>query len=269
MSDINFGLKTNPYVSNDFEVALDDKGGYNASYSFVCPWATVQNFLPEIGAHCAFPGWEFLLCKGWRLDPQTGGIVRVNVFLNAINVEEGGDEEALNKITTELQITESEEPIESHYRYRTPDKVPTIDKQLISDIKAAFYERKNKTDENSADYYRFIHMQFPTDSTKERVITNTRSKELVDYILSDVLTYRQARQIWRESYKSRSIPKGSDLNMVGHIADPKKAPAIADDRNWLFNGMSVVQQGEFYQIVKEYELSGRGGWDEKLYGDQN
>ncbi|WP_265593261.1 hypothetical protein [Verrucomicrobium sp. BvORR034] len=84
---------------------------------------------------------------------------------------------------------------------------------------------------------------------------------------------------YRERFVSRNLPS-NDVNQVGKIftALPGPAPGFGN-RNWLYVGYQMDQRGSrfvagvpqttqrvVYDIVREWRLSGRGGWNPTIYG---
>jgi hypothetical protein len=83
--------------------------------------------------------------------------------------------------------------------------------------------------------------------------------------------------IYRERYCSRTLPRdGLNLNTI-YTGLPGPVPSFGD-RNWLYMGYQWEQRGalsEFgvqtgprivFDIVREWRLSGRGGWNFTIYG---
>lgn len=265
----SFGLKSQGVLGNDFEVSLDNKGKYSATDSFTAPFANASTLVPKLGAPCQRSGWTFLLCEGWRIEPQHGGACKIIVqYTGSSNSENTWNAETADasRFTYELSVTTSEEPLETHYRYRPKSKGGDIEDnelELISDIKTGLYTRNSKN-QDSENYNKFSKV----DGSDTQEVKSDRGKELVNYLLQGVVGYLHARQIWRVRWTEQSkMPAGKLLDKVGKIAspEPKGAPNVTDGRNWLFLGLNVAQEGKIFTYVAEYELSGRGGWDENFY----
>jgi hypothetical protein len=83
---------------------------------------------------------------------------------------------------------------------------------------------------------------------------------------------------YRERYVTRTLPD-DDQYLVGRVFNSLPGPAPRfGDRNWLYIGYQMDQRGSrfvaglpvptrrtVYEIVREWRLSGRGGWNTVIY----
>lgn len=253
----NFGEPNNARIGNDFSAEVDNKGKWSGSETYTAPFNNVQPLIPNIGSPCPRAGWEFLTVESFRIDNVHGNLCTISVkYAGPADPDFSYDGATAEDFTYELGITSSEEPIETHPKYQKPEDVPTAEKEIIGNVKLGMLKRETPTGYTFKD----IH------DGKIYTISSVLGKELVDFILAGVQSYFRARQTWRERYQTNSLPEASQLNAVGKITNqPKGSPPLAADRDWLFVGMNTSQEGNVYTIVSEYELSGAGGWEPKLY----
>jgi hypothetical protein len=250
------GIPLNPYLGNDFTVEIDNKAKWSGTDTFTGKFSNIQTYLPTIGGACPRLGWEFLSVESLRIDNIHGDLCTVSVvYTGSNNADFEFDSATSNDFTYELAITSSEEPIETHPRYRKPADVPVAEKEIIGNVKLGMLKRV------TAGQYQFKDIHDDQIYT----ISTTLGKELVDFILAGVVSYLHARQTWRERYQNNSLPSSARLNKVGKIDVPKGAPSVSDGRNWLFVGMNASQEGDIFTIVSEWELSGDEGWYSQLY----
>lgn len=153
-----------------------------------------------------------------------------------------------------MAITLGEEPILTHQRYAELDEV-----EVAALVQIIAGER------------------FKSTEGKERWrddITSELGQEVLAKIEDGVSAYLEPTLIWRERRRIDwdDLSDELDLSIVGNIDDnvPGGAP-IGGDRNYLFLGAQVDQDesAEFADLVSEWQLSGRNGWDEDLYDPDN
>ena len=250
----NHGLKNRVVFANDFTAQRNEKGKWTASESFSCPEDKVTNYIPNKGAACQKNGWKWLGVSGVKVMEPHGGIVQVVVEYGGF--PEAGDTtydgRGADEFTNELSITTVEEPLETHYNYHD---VSDEEKGIIAKIKSGAVER------DGTGY------TFKDADGNSFELTSEKGKELADFIMKGVESYLRPEQIWRESIVEKKMPNGATFNKVGTIQSPKGAPTIGSDRNFLFAGCTVQQTGKkVFNVSYEYILSGKGGWDEKIYG---
>lgn len=258
----NIGLKQQAVLGNDFTVSLDSKGKFTASDSFTAPYAQVQQFLPLLGAPCQRTGWTWLVCEGYTIEPQHGGVCKVIVQYNSSGNDGSFDFDtaADSRFKYSLAITSSDEPLETHPKYRN---ISQDEKELISNVKTGLYERSNKTSTHQ-DFYKFKHTQ--DKSAAVLSITSDLGKELIDFILKGVESYLMPRQTYTVRYNHYNLPSSSMIGKVGYIdTQPKGNPPTPSGRNWLFTGCNATQNGKLYTIELQWELSGDEGWEDKIY----
>ena len=95
-------------------------------------------------------------------------------------------------------------------------------------------------------------------------LLNTGSKAF-DLINKGVTAYKDIMATYTVRQTSRTDK--SDINSVGTINDPPKAPKFPN-RTWLqvSSNCSMNDDGKTYTIENTWLLSGLGGWDKDLYG---
>jgi hypothetical protein len=255
------GLKPGQLVwQADYSETTDNKGKIEASVSFECDIGSVAALRPKKGAPCLAPGANGRL----KLDSSTVeniGHDRARVickYIGGTSEEEFTFDDDSGDYRTELSISTSEEPIETHYRYR---ELTPADRINIAHLKAG----RMKPTENENEYL----LKTDSPNGKKFTFTDEKAAELAGKIAKGIVSYLACNQTYRIQYTSSHKLSSGVLNSVGKIATPKGAPSINESRSWLFIGASANEQGDSYNITLEYRLSGPGGWDENIYGEDS
>ena len=241
---------------SDFQASRDDKNGWKGSESFKCTIEESYRLIPFEGSPCKFPGYEFMSCSGVDVENDEGGNMRITVKYSGVT-ENGGDDpvtSTANK-TYSISITNGEEDLITHFRY----------KDLIAE------EKKIITNYSTGKYLSLSGTPYKFQDGGDHVetagfeVTSVLGKELVDYIGKGVTRYLLPATIWRASYTSKKAPSSTILNAVGKITSATGAPTLSNGRNWLFNGITTEQDGKVFKNTLEWQMSGPGGWDAKIY----
>lgn len=240
---------------SDFTATRDEKGQWKGSESFICRVEDILTLIPPQYDPCTFPGFTFLLCDSVKVDNWEGNLmmVTINYAGNSVSGDFDFDAADPTKLQYELAISLSEENLWEHPNY-TDGNVPQAEMELIIDVHDKTLKRK------TPGLYVFIDV-----NGNEFTITTDPGKELVDFITRGTDSYLKAEQVWRCHFTDNNLPDADILNAVGKITSAKGAPVIADNRNWLFNGAQVQQNGKVFDITYEWILSDRGGWIDKIY----
>lgn len=77
--------------------------------------------------------------------------------------------------------------------------------------------------------------------------------------------YLDVRLTAHLKYEIDADSKVPDFGMVPRIEKPPGAPKLGQDRNWLFCGGSITQEGDRIMVTKSYKASEVGGWSEECY----
>jgi hypothetical protein len=85
------------------------------------------------------------------------------------------------------------------------------------------------------------------------------------FILSGIETFFAPTITLTITADEESLP---DLGYLGKIATVSNAPILPNGGTWLFAGcnFSALQNGK-WRVSREYRASGKGGWNEDLYGN--
>lgn len=173
------------------------------------------------------PMWTFLSCD------------KVSVTHNGVHWECDVNYFGIQGSPTpiyELDIRTSEEPIESHPDFKT----------------FAYPAGTNgsRFDPTDGSFMGFMPQYSGTDVTNKAWV--------------GVRGYLSPGAIWRKCYVSTTQP--SDISQLGKIDSPEGSPpAIRDGANWLYAGLTWEQRGRVYTVKKEWQLSGRQGWNTAIY----
>lgn len=241
--------------ADDFKADEDEQGIITATQSFHCYLDEFFTVSPKKGSPCQEPGWEILLLKKLSVSNAKGGVGKVECTYGGVNENDFdfGDED--NPRTFSLGISVSEEPIETHVRYKD---IPVKEKELIQNIKEGRYR------EAEGEANKYIKNGDSANGAKFALV-DEMAIELAGKLKKGIDSYVVPNQIWRTSFISKTNVSAAKLNAVGKITTAPGAPTVSDDRDWLFIGASVDQVGDLFNITYEWRLSGPGGWDAEIY----
>tara|TARA_R110001599_G_C12090141_1_gene645941 strand:+ start:90 stop:830 length:741 start_codon:yes stop_codon:yes gene_type:complete len=145
-----------------------------------------------------------------------------------------------------LEVTTSDEPLATHPKY---DALDSYDRAEAVELAT------NPPMEDDGESLKEI-------DTSE---WSENKQELYGKIRIGIEAFRDPKVVWSKRWVSESLP--ANLNKTGEIDEPGGSePGVAADRNWLYLGARTRIRGKVYEIEESWELSGRGGWDEDLYG---
>jgi hypothetical protein len=228
----------------NFEATRDRRGFWTGWQEFHCERDVLATVIPNTGA-----SWElipFMKVVECKIVGHEGRISTLRVNYEGASPGEGfggGPEPEYV-----LAIAVSDEPIGSHPRY--------VDDLTAEQIAEAVELARNPP--RSKD-----------GKTVEEVDTDgwpALQVELYEDIQRGIESYRDPKVTWTARTIETAIPE--NLNEVGDISVPDgDVPAVAASRNWLFTGMTSRERGDVFEIDKTWELSGRGGWLERYYGE--
>ncbi len=159
--------------------------------------------------------------------------------------------------TYELVVGLSEEPIETHPKFKTD-----IGGTPTAPLNGAMFEDQqtkiivfdgSDTSAATDDGYMFKgFMVINADGTLNE--------------FAKVEHYLEASQLtWRRT-TARKV-SATSVSTVGKKATPKGPyPTLPSGRTWLYMGLTQTQKGSVYQVVEEWRASGRRGWNDDIYG---
>lgn len=140
----------------------------------------------------------------------------------------------------ELDVSSSEEPIESHPSFA----------DFATDANGATY------DKTSGEFVGFTKRPLYDPANPNYEVTNAA--------WVGVRSYLNAGAVWREIRISKT--NSVSISDVGHIASPAGTPpSPGSGRTWLYAGASMQQRGNVYTIRREWRLSGLRGWNPTIY----
>ena len=89
-------------------------------------------------------------------------------------------------------------------------------------------------------------------------------QKFIELSLRGFTDYLQPRVSIRVTDANTDEP---DLDQLGKIASPSKAPVLPDGANWLLTGVDGSEDADKnWEVTKEYMSSGPGGWNADIYG---
>lgn len=244
----------------DFRANLNEENLWTGSVSFTCNYRDIPNILPLLKSPCQEAGWGFMKLRSIDVSNNEGdtGVVTCSYRGSSTPDYEFGNEETTS---TALNCTTSETPIEQHPKYKD---VPTVDKELMQELKNGRYKLSKTQPESGAVY------ESKVDDIGVQVIkfTDELSVELAGLISKGILTFLESTPIYTYTYTTKLKPRGSDLNKVGKIySNPKEAPSVTGGRDWLCTSLSYNENAETYVVTAEFRLSGKDGWNPLIYTD--
>jgi hypothetical protein len=228
------------YPQPDYTLAVDREGKWTATQVFFCHRNSIIALMPRPGT--AHPEVSFLSVDNVTAKVTEGDLAEITC--NYAGAEAKTEEEEQAAMTYSLGLSLSEEPLLSNYRYKdlADDEVEAL---------KAIAGGKEK-DDAGAPY-------------KDKV-TSDLGKEALKKIMRGEVSYYSPRVAWRESVTRDSGVRNTDLNKIGEIdMPPGPAPALANGRNWMLNGVTQTQEGASFRIEREWLASDPGGWDPDIY----
>jgi hypothetical protein len=90
-------------------------------------------------------------------------------------------------------------------------------------------------------------------------------QKFIKLFLAGFTDYLQPRVSIRVTDANTDDP---DLSELGKIAEPARAPTLADGANWLLTGVDASEDADKnWEVTREYMSSGPGGWNADIYGE--
>lgn len=104
-----------------------------------------------------------------------------------------------------------------------------------------------------------------TDISKETLTSYSEGfQKFITLSLRGFTDYLQPRVSIRVTDANTDEP---DLDELGKIASPSKAPVLPYGANWLLTGVDGSEDADKnWEVTKEYMSSGPGGWNADIYG---
>lgn len=238
-----YGIGGGLLKSHELTLRRDPAGLWTGTQIYHCLRSELGLYAPR--QREAHPDFDWLHVDSMEVTGMEKGVCRLSVaYAGAFSLGQD-DEEVENPPEYALEISVSEEPLETHPRYEQaldPD-----------DIREAVELAKNPPREDDG-----------TLSTVDQTGWSVFKTELYEYLQGGFESYRDPKQTWTKRWISEDYPSGRDE--VGSINVPDGNPGgWATGRNWLLVGFRVTERGEVYECEKVWELSGRGGWNADFY----
>ena len=90
-------------------------------------------------------------------------------------------------------------------------------------------------------------------------------QKFIELFLSGFTDFLQPRVSIRVTDANTDEP---DLDELGKISTPGKAPTLADGANWLLTGVDAAEDSDGnWEVTREFMSSGPGGWNQDIYGE--
>lgn len=254
MSDVNFyGQRGQLVKSWNFNIDRNKENLWTINQTFYCHRDDVVALMPARGV--PHPDYPFVRLDSVTVNGMEGDWVDIKAKYAGLDPDDPDDPDDEEKeFSYGLRMTTGEEPVSTAPYF---DEVPEKDKNEA--VKLATQPPKNK------------------DGSVKKIDTKGWDKiggegedegnklELYQMVQKGIEAYLEPRIEYFERYTATFMP--SDLNDIGKRgAIPPKAPQIADNRSWLFVGYNITEKApDVFDIERTWQLSGRGGWNEKIY----
>ena len=227
------------YPQPDYSLSIDKEGKWTGTYTYLCHRLSITQLLPR-------PGTAHPECSFIGVDSATAKVIEgdlAEITCNYAGTEARTPEQEKNSMVFSMGESLSEEPILTAFRYKD---LPDAEKEALQAIMAG------KDKDGSTTY--------------KSKVTSDRGKECLAKITRGQVSYYSPKVTWKASVTRNSGVTAADLNKVGKISSPfGPCPSLADNRNWLFNGVNQSQEGKAFRIEWEWLASDPGGWDPDFY----
>ena len=229
------------YPQPDYTIQIDQEGKWTVTQVFICHRDSVVALMPRPGT--THPEVAFVAVSQVSTAVTEGDLAEITCTYSGAQ-EQPGDEEEFAVYTIGLSL--SEEPLLSHIRYNELEEAEVEALRAIASGK--------ESDDDGTPYKDQIESEL--------------GLEALSKIQRGQVSYYSPKITWRESFVRDKGVKTAELNKIGEIDDPSgEPPTLAQDRNWLLNGVTQTQEGKSFRIEREWLASDRGGWDQDIYTD--
>lgn len=230
------------YPQPDYSVQIDQEGKWTVTQVFACHREAAVRLMPRPGS--THPEVPFVAISRVTARISEADLAEITCVYSGAEAREGEDEKENAVYNMGLSLTE--EPLLSHQRYKN---LNGIEREAIKLILMG----KEKDDEGNR--------------LRDKVVS-ALGQELLAKIDRGQTHYYSPRVTWRESWVRDKEAEAAELNDIGKISEPEgPVPTLANDRNWLLNGLNQTQEGKSFRLELEWLASDRGGWDPHIYGD--
>ena len=228
------------YPQPDYSISVDREGKWTATQVFLCHRSSITKLMPRPGT--PHPEIPFISVDNATAQVSEGDIAQITC--NYAGTDNTANDP--NKTSYTLGLSLSEEPLLSHKKFR----------DLDADELEALQAIISGKDKDSAG------------SPYKDKVTSTLGKKALEKIQRGQTSYYSPKVTWRQATVKKASAASSDVRKIGKIDEPDgRQPALADGRNWLYNGVTQSQEGGSYRIEREWIASDLGGWDPDIYND--
>lgn len=224
-----------------FQARRDRAGLWSGTQVYSCPERELGRLLPRQGS--PHPKLGFLTVDEISFEIVQEGICRITAVYAGASFGGGGGGEPEDEYF--LEVSTSEEPISTHYRYDALSGQDVLEAVELATNPPRSEDGKKVLEPDTSGW-------------------NPLKLELYEDTKKGIEAYREPRVTWTKRWISKSKPTG--LNDIGKIDDPEgDVPEAAAGRNWMNIGLRSRIRGKVFENEVSWELSGRGGWLERYY----
>ena len=226
-----------------FKAKRDRAGLWTGRQKFHCRERELISLLPRQGA--AHPKFGFMTLDAVEFEVIQEGLAVITGDYAGASFGGGAGGEPEDEYF--LEISTSEEPVSTHNRYDELDAQDILEAVELATNPPRSENGKKVLEPDTTGW----------DALK---------LELYGDIKKGIEAYREPRVTWTKRWISKQKPTG--LNDIGKIDTPQgDVPTVSAGRNWMNIGLRSRQRGKVFENEISWELSGRGGWLERYYGD--
>lgn len=241
--------------SKDFSAQrIDEKGKYEATWTYNCHINDIFKFQPATGAACEKEGWEFLQVSGLPEISINGVVASITVKFNGYPDGEDSQFDKDSKYSVDETIGNTNSPIATHKKFDDC----AADKEIIRKYKNGLLKRDNN------DQYKFYSADLEQgEQAFTYTVTTDSGKKLLEFTDNMVETFVEPSISRRITWESKTEPT-SKLK-VGKIGTPEKGGANPEGVvNWLGMGFTKNYSNKVWTASEEWL---GGDWDTWLYAD--
>jgi len=279
---LHAGIARNTAVwQSDFTADFADDGTISANHSFQCVSYDARALIPKHGSPCQHRGYETLRLSSARVTEDDGLIATVDCSYGGttgdgdFSFDPGtGTGTFDGKVKTSLSLATAEEPLATNPRYQPdPPTGASYPPKGTAPVRTAILKEFNDgnivlvfdEDDNSDGWFRLDAEGQPTIGVE----LEGGEDELFRNLTMSYDSFLDPTMEWSVSVRQNNAITSAQLNSLGTIVRPPYNPPTPRNRDWLFSSATQDEQSGFFDVTFSFRLSGRGGWDPRIYKHTN
>jgi hypothetical protein len=238
MPSIQIGNTAGLILQPNQSISQSPDGSGEGRLSYKTSWANIAAYLPTpLQSHPIFPD---LKLYEFTIQREEGDIGRFDLIFRGVLAQ---NPQALAQ--EEFSLSATSEPIETHPLFAYPPESPPVSPAQIREI------------DNAIAQFREPNTGIVPDPSAAYTLYQKKIRGIDSWL--------RVGQTYKVSFCEDSIP--TDYSEVGKIViNPGfNCPTPPAGQNYIFIGFSWRKAGGVVYVSKDFQLSGRGGWDQDLY----